>query len=123
MSFSYRAWLEDCCVRLVCVLALDRFGDYVGDRAVSPVRETSAQVLAAVVRHMPEEIVSECVTALLELQVGLVRNERHVTTHLLISADVPTYFKRAAFVVSIMFLTSILHHVAGPRRMACAAWR
>ena len=37
-------WLEDCAVRLVCVLALDHFGDYVGDRAVAPVRETCAQV-------------------------------------------------------------------------------
>jgi hypothetical protein len=27
------AWLEDCAIRLMCVLALDRFGDYVSDQA------------------------------------------------------------------------------------------
>lgn len=29
------AWLEDCVVRLLCVLALDRFGDFVSDQARS----------------------------------------------------------------------------------------
>ena len=27
-----KAWLEDCALRLVAVLALDRFGDYVADQ-------------------------------------------------------------------------------------------
>ena len=27
-----KAWLEDCSARLLCVLALDRFGDYVSDK-------------------------------------------------------------------------------------------
>lgn len=27
-----RRWLEDCMVMLVCVLALDRFGDYGSDQ-------------------------------------------------------------------------------------------
>ena len=29
------AWLEDCSARLLCVLALDRFGDYVSDKVYS----------------------------------------------------------------------------------------
>ena len=36
------SWLEDAAVRLLCVLSLDRFGDYVGDGVVAPVRETGA---------------------------------------------------------------------------------
>lgn len=28
------AWLEDCVVRLLCVLALDRFGDFVSDQVL-----------------------------------------------------------------------------------------
>ena len=28
------AWLEDCAARLICVLALDRFGDYVSDQVL-----------------------------------------------------------------------------------------
>ena len=27
-----QAWLEDCALRLVCTLALDRFGDFVSDQ-------------------------------------------------------------------------------------------
>lgn len=30
------AWIEDCVLRLVCVLALDRFGDYMGGKILSP---------------------------------------------------------------------------------------
>ena len=41
------SWLEDISVRLLCVLALDRFGDFVGDGVVAPVRETAAQALGA----------------------------------------------------------------------------
>ena len=41
------SWLEDAAVRLLCVLSLDRFGDYVGDGVVAPVRETGAQALGA----------------------------------------------------------------------------
>jgi TATA-binding protein-associated factor len=45
MSDSHFAWLEDIALRIVCVLALDRFGDFVSDQVVAPVRETCAQTL------------------------------------------------------------------------------
>ncbi len=32
---SNATWLEDCVIRLMCVLALDRFGDFVGDQVVA----------------------------------------------------------------------------------------
>lgn len=60
-------WLEDCCVRLVCVFALDRFCDFVGDQAVAPVRETAAQALGALVKHMPPNLAMTSVQALLAL--------------------------------------------------------
>ncbi|KAF6253887.1 SNF2 family N-terminal domain-containing protein [Scenedesmus sp. NREL 46B-D3] len=41
------AWLEDVVMHLLCVLALDRFADYVSDQVVVPVRETAAQALGA----------------------------------------------------------------------------
>ena len=47
------SWLEDISVRLLCVLALDRFGDFVGDGVVAPVRETAAQALGASLRDLP----------------------------------------------------------------------
>ena len=44
-------WLEDVSVRLVCVLLLDEFRDFVGDEVVAPVREACAQALANVTKH------------------------------------------------------------------------
>ena len=40
--------LEDLLVRLLSVLALDRFGDLVGDAVVCPVRESVGQVMGGV---------------------------------------------------------------------------
>jgi len=45
MADSHSSWLEDIVLRIVCVLALDRFGDFVSDQVVAPVRETCAQTL------------------------------------------------------------------------------
>lgn len=39
-------------LRLLCLLALDRFGDFVSDAVVAPVRETCAQSLCAVLKLM-----------------------------------------------------------------------
>ena len=30
---AHSSWLQDCIIRLLCVLALDRFGDFVSDQA------------------------------------------------------------------------------------------
>lgn len=46
-AIANAAWLEDVVMHLLCVLALDRFADYVSDQVVVPVRETAAQALAA----------------------------------------------------------------------------
>lgn len=43
MECVHQDWLEDMALRLLCVLALDRFGDFVSDQVVAPVRETCAQ--------------------------------------------------------------------------------
>jgi len=45
MEELHQLWLEDSALRLLCVLALDRFGDFVSDEVVAPVRETCAQTL------------------------------------------------------------------------------
>ena len=34
MEAANQLWLEDVAVRLVCVLALDRFGDFVSDEVI-----------------------------------------------------------------------------------------
>lgn len=52
MQEQHQIWLEDVAIRLLCVLALDRFGDFVSDAVVAPVRETCAQTLCAVLKLM-----------------------------------------------------------------------
>jgi TATA-binding protein-associated factor len=41
-------WFQDCLVKLLSVITLDRFADYVGDEAVAPVRETCAQSIGII---------------------------------------------------------------------------
>ena len=50
-------YLEDLALRCVCVFLLDRFGDYVSDQVVAPIRESVAQLLGAVLVHMSSEAV------------------------------------------------------------------
>lgn len=49
--------LEDLAVRICTLFALDRFGDYVSDTVVAPVRELAAQTLAALLIHLDDNVV------------------------------------------------------------------
>ncbi|XP_075109264.1 TATA-binding protein-associated factor BTAF1 isoform X1 [Nicotiana tabacum] len=61
-------FLQDCAIRFLCVLSLDRFGDYVSDQVVAPVRETCAQALGAVLKYMHPTLVHETLNILLQMQ-------------------------------------------------------
>ncbi|KAL8521551.1 hypothetical protein ACS0TY_011900 [Phlomoides rotata] len=61
-------FLQDCAIRFLCVLSLDRFGDYVSDQVVAPVRETCAQALGAVLKYMHPSLVQETLNILLQMQ-------------------------------------------------------
>ena len=50
-------WLDDLACRYCCVLMLDRFGDYVSDNVVAPIRETVGQALGTLLVHMPPPLV------------------------------------------------------------------
>ncbi|KAJ1999100.1 TATA-binding protein-associated factor mot1, partial [Coemansia thaxteri] len=63
---SQRA-LEDIAVRLVCVCTLDRFGDFVGDHVVAPVRETCAQALGVVAQFLDAAALDATLRALAAL--------------------------------------------------------
>lgn len=52
-----RKWLEDLACRLLCVFMLDRFGDYISDNVVAPIRETVGQTLGAVLSHLQSQSV------------------------------------------------------------------
>ncbi|KAL8966815.1 MAG: hypothetical protein Q9183_003197, partial [Haloplaca sp. 2 TL-2023] len=45
-------WLNDLACRLCCVFMLDRFGDYISDNVVAPIRETVGQTLGALLTHL-----------------------------------------------------------------------
>ncbi|CAG9863360.1 unnamed protein product [Phyllotreta striolata] len=64
---NHEIWLEDMAIRLLCVLALDRFGDFVSDAVIAPVRETCSQALCAVLKLMPSRACSEVLKVLLQL--------------------------------------------------------
>jgi len=55
-EINHKRALEDLCIRLLCVLALDRFADYVSDQVVVPVRETCAQTLGVVMQWCSRDI-------------------------------------------------------------------
>lgn len=59
--------LEDCATRLLTVFALDRFGDYVYDTVVAPVRESVAQTLAALLIHLSDDLCVRIFSALEQL--------------------------------------------------------
>ncbi|XP_053244740.1 TATA-binding protein-associated factor 172 isoform X4 [Podarcis raffonei] len=67
MTQQHQDWLEDLAIRLLCVFALDRFGDFVSDEVVAPVRETCAQTLGVVLKYMNESGVHKTVAILLKL--------------------------------------------------------
>ncbi|PIK38156.1 hypothetical protein BSL78_25008 [Apostichopus japonicus] len=71
------SWLEDMALRLMCVLALDRFGDFVSDEVVAPVRETCAQGLGVILRHMTPVGVHGVMSILLKLQEQPQWETRH----------------------------------------------
>lgn len=72
---------------LLSLLALDRFGDFVGDTVIAPVRETAAQALAVVLKNLSLEGAREVHTSLMDMVLqswtkrgreadGLPKNEK-----------------------------------------------
>lgn len=55
MQESHRQWLIDVSLRLLCVLGIDRFGDFISDQVVAPVRETCAQALGTLILMISEK--------------------------------------------------------------------
>lgn len=76
-----KAYLDDIACRLCCLFALDRFGDYVSDQVVAPIRETVSQTLAALLRILPERSVKSTFDILSSLvfQPGVLKRAWEVT--------------------------------------------
>lgn len=67
MEEQHNIWLEDAAVRLLWILALDRFGDFVSDQVVAPVRETCAQALGLIVKEMKPPDVHRVLNFLIQM--------------------------------------------------------
>lgn len=63
----HKAWCDDMSIKLLCVFALDRLGDFVFDQVVAPVRETASQTLACLTPHMPESSILSVHNVLLQM--------------------------------------------------------
>jgi TATA-binding protein-associated factor len=68
LSAASRAlWIDAVAVCLLTVLARDRFGDFVGDHMVAPVREAAAQALAILVKSASASSVQRIARVLFDL--------------------------------------------------------
>ncbi|KAJ7261289.1 hypothetical protein B0H12DRAFT_1048120 [Mycena haematopus] len=63
----HEKWCNDLSAKCLCVFVLDRFGDFVSDQVVAPVRETVSQTLAALLLHMPRRSVGHVHAILLQM--------------------------------------------------------
>ena len=64
---SHQNWLKTLASELLTVLARDRFGDFVSDQVVAPVRETSAMALGNLMKLMETFQLEQVINVLLEL--------------------------------------------------------
>ena len=71
-------WLDDLACRLCAVLMLDRFGDYISDNVVAPIRETIGQTLGALMAHLQAATVTSVYQVLyrMVMQRGLQLTNR-----------------------------------------------
>ncbi|CAB3253146.1 unnamed protein product [Arctia plantaginis] len=77
MESAHQEWLEDMALRLLCVLALDRFGDFVSDQVVAPVRETCAQTLGVALAQLSTDRVRKVAELLASLSTHPQWEARH----------------------------------------------
>ncbi|XP_060582986.1 TATA-binding protein-associated factor 172-like [Ruditapes philippinarum] len=77
MSAVNQIWLSDLALRLLSVIALDRFGDYVSDEVVAPVRETCAQTLGVVIKFLEADGIQGVLCILLQLLTQKQWEVRH----------------------------------------------
>ena len=64
---AHERWCNDLAVKFLCIFVLDRFGDFVSDQVIAPVRETVSQTLASLLLHMPRRSVLHVHSILLEM--------------------------------------------------------
>ncbi|RDB21258.1 putative helicase mot1 [Hypsizygus marmoreus] len=66
-NYAHERWCNELAANLLCVFVLDRFGDFVSDQVVAPVRETVSQTLASLLIHMPHRSLTHVHSILLQM--------------------------------------------------------
>ncbi|KAK0502746.1 SNF2 superfamily chromatin remodeling protein [Armillaria luteobubalina] len=66
-ELAHEKWCNALSVKFLCVFVLDRFGDFVSDQVIAPVRETVSQTLASLLIHMPRRSVLHVHSILLQM--------------------------------------------------------
>ncbi|BFU21363.1 SNF2 family protein [Entamoeba histolytica HM-1:IMSS-B] len=51
-----KEWRIDLTLKLLSVISLDRFGDFISDTVIAPVRDTCAQVIGIAIRNLGDEV-------------------------------------------------------------------
>ena len=72
-------WLDDLACRLCCVLMLDRFGDYISDNVVAPIRETIGQTLGTLMVHLSPQKVKSIYNVLYRM---VMQSDLHVANRI-----------------------------------------
>ena len=67
MKKAHVKWMHDLAFELLIVLARDRFGDFVSDQVMAPVRETTAMALGNLMKLMQPKQLENVLSSILEL--------------------------------------------------------
>lgn len=70
-------WLVDMALRAISLLALDKFGDFLFDQVVAPVRENGAQLLGCCIANMTDHNASLAIKLLLKMLSSSNWETRH----------------------------------------------
>ncbi|KAL7720738.1 SNF2 family protein [Entamoeba marina] len=68
-------WAVNVVLKLLAVIALDRFGDFISDNVIAPVRETCAQVIGIAVKHI------SCVNEFIQIVCKMYHKEEWEVKH------------------------------------------
>jgi TATA-binding protein-associated factor len=66
-ELAHEKWCNALSAKFLCVFVLDRFGDFVSDQVIAPVREMVSQTLASLLIHMPRRSVLHVHRILLQM--------------------------------------------------------
>ena len=86
MQLAHIEWLENIATQLLTVLARDRFGDFVSDQVVAPVRESTAMALGHLIKLMPNQ---DLILAIINVLIAFADHSAWECRH---GAFLGTYF-------------------------------